>query len=176
MKNRYSSPLRHALLLLATLACGLGLTSGCQEQPATLAPKMLAAIPQQSLRQIGNVYFVRDPAQGFQLSQSQKLPCLLFFTADWCTYCHDMQHSAFLDPSVEQLSRGFVCIEVDADRYPRICREFGVSGYPTVQFIAADGRKLHRLVGRQSSSSLANGMRAARQRLAWLNGDSPTVL
>ena len=70
--------------------------------------------------------------------------------------------------SIGKLAEQFVCVLVDADREPVFCRQYSIRGYPTVQFLAADGRRLHRLVGRQSSSKLAAGMQAALQRLAWL--------
>jgi len=85
------------------------------------------------------------------------------------TFCHQMEATAFVDPVIKKLAESFVCVLVDADREPAVCQHYSIEGYPTIQFLAADGRQLHRLVGRQSSPKLAAGMRAALERLAWLD-------
>ena len=127
----------------------------------------------QLVSQHGNLQFVHDAAAGRQLARQQSLPCLLFFTAEWCTYCHKMEEDAFVDARVASLAEQFVCVLVDADREAEVCQQFGINGYPTVLFVSADGRQLHRLVGLQSASQLARGMQAALQRLAWLDNITP---
>ena len=116
----------------------------------------------------GPIQFIAHSAAGQQLAKQKNLPCLLFFTAEWCNFCQQMKATAFSDDSVDQLAQHFVCVLVDADREAEICRQYSIDGFPTVQFLAADGRRLHRLVGRQSSSALAAGMQAALLRLAWI--------
>ena len=175
MNLRESAINRLASCVFAMLvAIGLFAT-GCQ-QSSDSTPAGLQSVPQHLVHQVGKVHFVSDPTTGFRLAAEKNLPCLLFFTAEWCTYCHDMQETAFTDAAVGNLAQGFVCVEIDGDRHEDVCRHYRVRGFPTVQFVAADGRALHRLVGRQTADSLATGMRAAQQRFAWLNGQSPTVL
>ncbi len=158
-----------ALALLAVLGSGCGFLIDDSVPPA------LQEIPSRLVERHGGLHFVLDPRVGCQVAARQGLPCLLFFTAEWCTYCHQMEDSAFRDAAVHSLAEGFVCILVDADREPQLCEHYGVSGFPTVQFVAADGRALHKLVGRQSAAELATGMRAASKRFAWLTGGSTTV-
>lgn len=158
-----------ALALLAVLGSGCGLLVD------DAVPLALQEVPSRLVERHGSLHFVLDPAVGCQVAARQGLPCLLFFTAEWCTYCHQMEDSAFRDADVHFLAEGFVCILVDADCEPQLCENYGVSGFPTVQFIAADGRSLHKLVGRQSAAELATGMRAASKRFAWLTGGSTTV-
>lgn len=153
-----------ALLMLAVLPGCQRSNSGTSSVVQQLDPELLVWR--------GQLCFVRDVAAGCQLARQQQMPCLLFFTAEWCTYCEQMEGEAFADVQVAGLAERFVCVLVDADREPALCRSCGVEGYPTVQFLSADGRKLHRLVGRQSSSTLAAGMRASLERLAWLDAAS----
>jgi thiol:disulfide interchange protein len=168
LSPRWAAPLA-ALVLLAALGSGCGLMS---DEPVPLS---LREVPSSLIERHGSLHFVVDPNVGCQIASKQGLPCLLFFTAEWCTYCHQMEDTAFRDGEVAALAEGFVCILVDADRYPQLCSQYGVSGFPAVQFIAADGRALHRLTGRQSAMELATGMRAASKRFAWLTGGSSTV-
>ena len=162
---------------LTALACVLILLAplGCGRETGTGVPAALLNVPPRLIGQHGKLYFVQDPAAGYRAAAENSMPCMLFFTAEWCTYCHHMEETAFTDNTVRLLADGFVCILVDADRQPALCRELGVSGFPTIQFIAADGRMLHRLVGRQSAASLATAMRTATNRHAWLLGEPTTV-
>lgn len=154
-----------AVAMLALLGCGQ-----CGSRTDALCE-----VSPNLIERHGNVQFVSDPAVGLQIAAEHGLPCLLFFTAEWCTYCHRMEDAAFGDDVVSALADGFVCILVDADREPDICRQYEVSGFPTVQFVAPDGRLLHRLVGCQTASKLATGMRAATSRYAWLTGSATTL-
>ena len=168
MLDRSQSVALVVVLAVAVSGTGCNQPQGDGESHGNVSPHLL--------HQVGTIQFVKDPATGFQLAAERNLPCLLFFTAKWCTYCHDMQETAFVDPTIGELAEGFICIEVDADREKRLCQRYRVAGFPTVQFIAADGRALHRLVGKQSANSLATGMRAASQRFAWLSGASSKAL
>jgi len=173
--NILSAP---ATFLYGMLVCVLVLlaTSGCGSSSSdTAIPPVLQGVDPNLVVRRGQLYFVSDSAAGHQLAEKSGMPCLLFFTADWCTFCHQMEATAFVDSSVTALADNFVCVLVDADREPEICQQFAVPGYPTIQFIAADGATLHRLVGRQSAPDLANGMRAALKRFAWLNDAATTV-
>jgi len=150
---------------IAVLASCLFAVGGVGCQPTATPP----ATASQSTTQRGQLQFVTDSSAGRQLATQQGRPCLLFFTAKWCTFCHQMEATTFTDPAITKLADNFVCVLVDADREPDVCREFAVRGYPTVLFIAADGRQLHRLEGRQPASKLAAGMHAALERVAWLS-------
>lgn len=157
------------------LAVVLAVTLGCNQKTPGDFPHSLQGVSPQQVEKLGELYFFRDVADGYEQASQRGLPCLLFFTADWCTYCHQMEETAFRDPTIKSLAEQFVCIKVDAERYSKVCAEFEVTGFPTIQFLAPDGRDLHRLVGRQSAGSLATGMRAATQRFAWLNGNLSAV-
>jgi thiol:disulfide interchange protein len=112
---------------------------------------------------------VNNVEVGYKLAQERGLPCLFFFTANWCTFCHRMAETAFPDEQVGQLGQNFVCVLVDADRERGVCQYFAVSGYPTVEFVSPQGQSLHRLVGQQSAADLAVGMQSALGRYAWLS-------
>ena len=99
---------------------GIGLLSaGCQQSSDSI-PAGLQSVPQHFLHQVGKVHFVSDPTTGFRLATEKNLPCLLFFTAEWCTYCHDMQETAFTNAAVGDLAQGFVCVEIDGNRHEDI--------------------------------------------------------
>lgn len=156
---------------MAVLAC-----TGCgQADQNKSTSETLASIRPQLVTSRGQMHFVRDAEAGLSLAAEKGLPCLMFFTADWCTYCHEMEETTFTDQTVAKMAEGFVCVLVDADHEKEICGQFSISAYPTIQFVSSQGRMLNRLVGRQSVPELVAGMQAAQKRFAWLT-DSATQL
>jgi len=148
-----------AMAVLSVLGCG-------QNEASSVA---LKDVQSKMLVPRGELLFVNDVKAGCRLAAEKNMPCLLFFTADWCTYCHEMEETAFVDPAVAQMSENFVCVIVDADLEKEVCGQFSISGYPTIQFVSSRGRVLNRLVGRQTATELMAGMRAALKRFAWLD-------
>jgi thiol:disulfide interchange protein len=114
----------------------------------------------------GKLPFVQTYAQGVAQAASQSKPMLVFFTAEWCHFCHQMADEAFTDPQVVRLSEQFVCILVDAEREPGICRQFEISGYPTIQFLSPRGVPLERIVGKKPGHQVLIAMQAALQNVA----------
>jgi thiol-disulfide isomerase/thioredoxin len=114
----------------------------------------------------GRLKFVEGYAQGYALAVSGRKPMLVFFTAPWCRFCHQMAGEAFTHPQVVTLAERFVCILVDADRDPQTCRQFQVTSYPTVQFVSPRGVPLDRIVGKKPAEQLMIAMQTALERTA----------
>ena len=110
--------------------------------------------------------FVNGYASGRKAADTAGKPMLVFFTAEWCHYCHQMKDTTLAHPDVVSLSDQFVCVLVDADQEPDVCRSFDVSGYPTVQFVSARGVPLNRVIGSRAPHLLLREMRAALQAIA----------
>ena len=98
-------------------------------------------------------------------AQSGK-PMLVFFTAEWCHYCHQMAEEAFTDQQVVSLSQNFVCILVDQEAEPEVGRQFRVGGWPTVLFLSSRGVALNRMVGKKPGHQVVMAMQAALQTIA----------
>jgi uncharacterized protein YyaL (SSP411 family) len=109
---------------------------------------------------------VQGYAQGVAQASAQSKPMLVFFTAEWCQFCHQMADEAFTDPQVVRLAEQFVCILVDADREPGICQQYQVSGYPTIQFLSPRGVPLERIVGKKPGHQVLIAMQSALQNVA----------
>jgi thiol:disulfide interchange protein len=120
----------------------------------------------------GHLSFVTNYEQGYRQARSEGKPMLVFFTASWCKFCHQMADEAFTHPQVVSLSEHFVCILVDADAEPAVCRQFQVTGFPTIQFLSARGTPLARIVGKKPGHQLMMAMQAALQNVA-RNADEP---
>ena len=114
----------------------------------------------------GRIAFVDGFERGSQIARTQQKPMLLFFTAQWCKYCHQMAKETFVQDAVVQLSRDFVCVLIDADAEPDVCRQFEVRAFPTVQFVSSRGVRLNRATGKQPAHQFIAQMQAALQAIA----------
>ena len=143
--------------------------NGCKPAAAPAASTQpVTSLDASQVSQRGSIDFVLGWELGRQIAAERQLPCMVFFTADWCTYCKRMEATTFNDPAVAQLASQFVCVLVDADEEPEVCRRLGVSGYPTVELISPAGTSLGRMTGCQSAPGFVHSLQAALHRYAWL--------
>ena len=167
-------------ILLAMAGCEIGIEPPA-EQGLTEAP----AIPDDSIVELkspsppalrpvaprphisrGHLKFVEGFQAGYAQAANESKPMLLFFTAEWCHYCHQMADESFTHPQVVALADRFVCILIDADAEPKVCQQFQISGYPTVQILSPHGAVLSRMVGKKPGHQLMMAMQAALQSVA----------
>ncbi len=79
--------------------------------------------------------------------QSDK-PILLYFHADWCTYCKKLKKTTFKNKAVlNYLAQNFVSISVDSDKNKKLSNQWHVTGLPTLWFLEPDGSKISKIPG-----------------------------
>ncbi len=77
---------------------------------------------------------------GMARSRFEKRKAVLFFRADWCPYCTEMEQKTFRDPAVVQaLNRHFIPIRIDSDREAETARLFRVKSLPDLWFMSEAG-------------------------------------
>lgn len=86
-------------------------------------------------------------------------PILINFTgSDWCGWCIKLEQEVFSKPAFKDYAKDhLILMEVDFPRrsQPRslkeqnekLDKEFGISGYPTVYLVDAEGRKISPDIG-----------------------------
>ena len=72
---------------------------------------------------------------------------MLDFSADWCVPCHELERRTFTDRRVIARASGFETFKVDLTHYDspdaeRWRRQYGISGVPTIVFLAPDGSEV----------------------------------
>ena len=163
-----------ACLLLSVLA-------GCEmaTEPAKAPQAAASTAPSETARPSvdhGLLHFTEGYRQGLSIAERENKPLLLFFTAQWCQYCHQMAGEAFTNPQVVSLSEKFVCVLVDADSAPEVCHHFHVSAYPTVQFVSPQGVALNRIEGKRPGHQVMMAMQFALQTAALRNQPNASTL
>lgn len=85
--------------------------------------------------------------EGMNLSLNQRMPAMVDFYTDWCTWCKEMDKNTYTDARVIERAGSMVCIKVDGDARPDLVSKYRVDGYPTTLFLNPDGSEKHRVVG-----------------------------
>ena len=79
-------------------------------------------------------------------------PLMLDFTAEWCGVCRQMDKFFWTRANVIELSKEFINVKIDGEKFPQIADRFGVRAFPTVVFADAwnAGRDNYMGFGRNS--------------------------
>lgn len=155
-----------ATLVIAATGCEIRDQADESESAGNLGNAAAALSNRDQGGPAGQITFIEGFERGMQVARDQQRPLLLYFTAQWCKYCHQMEREAFVQQAVIDRSRDFVCVLIDADAEPAACRQFEVRGFPTIQFVSARGLRLNRVTGKQPAGQLLMQMRAALQAVA----------
>jgi hypothetical protein len=159
--DRYHAVVR-AFLAAAMLAAGCSVRDE-EVRPAAM-PKLWPATPRDAAgldterrTEIGGrgIEYVEGYAAGRRRASAEGLPMLIVFRATWCRWSGELTKGPLTDRGVITAAHRFVCVTVDADRDAETCRDFGVSGFPTVIVLDTTGVERFRATGAAAAARLA---------------------
>jgi thioredoxin-related protein len=118
------------------LTIGLALVAGYLFNPSQTVVSSAAAVNWHTYK------------EGSDLAQRQKKNMVIYFRADWCTYCGQMEKETFGNAAViEFLNSQAIAIKVDVDQEKRIARLFGVRGLPATFLLMHNGEQVGPMPG-----------------------------
>lgn len=98
-------------------------------------------------------------------ARAAKKPIMIDFWADWCTWCHRLDQTTYVDPVVVKLSEDFIPVKVDTEggkKNQDIALRYNVATLPTITFITPGGRQILTLKGFQGPGQFPRTMETAR--------------
>mgnify|MGYP001554326417 FL=1 len=118
------------------LTIGLALVAGYLFNPSQTVVSSAAAVNWHTYK------------EGSDLARRQKKNMVIYFRADWCTYCGQMEKETFGNAAViEFLNSQAIAIKVDVDQEKRIARLFGVRGLPATFLLMNNGEQVGPMPG-----------------------------
>ncbi|MDX1962551.1 MAG: thioredoxin family protein [Pirellulales bacterium] len=135
--------------------------TGCEQAQNPHTPPSTPSAP--ALPSLG---YLTDLEQARLQARTEGKPILVFFTAEWCKYCHQLADEVLCQGQIRSLTNQFVCVELDCDQFPRICQQYRVGSYPTLLLLNPQGHEIGRLVGFQPFGQVSGTLQLALQSLA----------
>lgn len=83
-------------------------------------------------------------------------PTLVYFTADWCTFCREFEQDLENSPRLQQELATFNLIKVDVDASPEIVEKFNLRGPPAWQVLDEEGLPVGKITGYAGERDLRN--------------------
>jgi thioredoxin-like negative regulator of GroEL len=95
----------------------------------------------------GIAWHTGDVDAAFVLARQHDKPLFLYWGAEWCPYCAELESSVFSRADFIALSREFIAVHVDGDdsHAPALGERFRIRGYPATILFAPDGSEISRL-------------------------------
>lgn len=95
--------------------------------------------------------WLHNEGEALALSEKEKRPLIVDFTAEWCGACKEMAKETFADPRVMAKAGHFVAVKIDATNeedpaVASVMAKYEVKGLPTVLLIGSDGKVRKRFV------------------------------
>jgi len=134
---------------LLILGCLIGLAA-LGTAPAAAAPASASARLDSLARAEWRVRWEKGPVDSaLSRARAAGRPAFLDFYADWCTPCRWMDRAVYTDPLLAEVAEGVAMIRIDIETPEgrALAARFDVRLYPTLVFLAADGREVLRWPG-----------------------------
>jgi len=99
--------------------------------------------------------------------KKENKPIVIYFYADWCAACGELERKTFRDKRVVEKSKTFNMLKVNSTtpekKSTALLKRFGVSGLPTLVFMNIEGEELRdlRVVGLLRPTALTRSMEQA---------------
>lgn len=148
------------LLLVVILSCTC--LSSCKEKVENAAtqatPVKENAAKYKGAEEGSSIAWIYTLNEGLQTAGNENKPMMVDFTAGWCGWCKKLDKDVFANPEVIEISKGFVNVKVNTDKYPADARKYSVRGLPTILFLDSEGKVIEQIIGYRGSDYFVSVM------------------
>lgn len=103
----------------------------------------------------------RDFEKAKEIAKSENKPMMIDFYTDWCGWCKKLDSDTYSNKEVAELAKEFICVKINAEQQQKLAKEFGVSGFPYIVFLTAQGSQLSNVPGYLPPERFLKEMKAA---------------
>ena len=142
-------------IAITLASCARGAPARAAAAPAK--PEAPVDVAQEHADPSGIAWFNGDVDAAFKSAQAANKPVLLYWGAQWCPPCKQLQSAVFSRPDFIEKSKLFVAVHLDGD-LPDAQKwgdVFRVTGYPTVVVFKPDRTEITRIAGNMDLSLYA---------------------
>lgn len=111
-----------------------------------------------------SIQWLTDFKKAQTVAKKQKKIMMVDFYTDWCGFCKKLDRDTYPSPKVVNLARQFVAVKINPEKSQAneaLRIRYDVSGFPTILFLDASGRKIHEIPGYAPPDVFAEEMRTA---------------
>lgn len=127
-------------------------------------------------RKATGIAWAKSHAAAVQQAKANRRIIMVDFYTEWCGWCKELDKRTYTDPAVIKLSRQMVSLKLDAENAgAKLAEQFKIDGYPTIIFMDASGREVHRVSGFREGPDFANEMKTALKNAAKKSDDKEGV-
>ena len=98
-------------------------------------------------------------------------PILLYFDAQWCGFCKQMDRTTLSDQTVRMKLAMLVHVKLDFDEQEELVKRFAIDGVPAFLLVNERGEEISRSVGATSPVAFVNWLEAGEKRAAEIASD-----
>ena len=91
-------------------------------------------------------------------AKQHQVPVMIDFYTNWCRWCKELDRNTYSDGNINELSTHFICVKLDAEKYPEAAVKYSVTGYPTIVFLNKDGSVNSRIIGYRDAGPFRKAM------------------
>lgn len=101
-----------------------------------------------------------------QAARKSRKPIMVYFHADWCGPCREMNQTSLRDARVVQATRGMEAVSADMDKQESLAARLKVERPPTLLFLSSQGKEIERQDGYATASELLKVLRRVQGQAA----------
>jgi thioredoxin-like negative regulator of GroEL len=114
------------------------------------------AAPAKKAEEPGGIAWEKKLDAALAKGKAAGKPVLVDFWAEWCTWCHELDRTTYVDPKVVALAQSFVPVKVNTEgsrAEVQATARYGIESLPTIEVLSPEGHLIHRMDGFQKPAA-----------------------
>ena len=110
-----------------------------------VAAALLAVVSFAYGQEDGLSYFKKDFTEAQKDAAKAEKPLYIHFTTDWCGWCRKIERDIYASDEGKKILADYVPVSLDCTKEgfnSKFMAKYGLSGYPTLLIVTADGAVL----------------------------------